>query len=516
MFIPKSKKYAKACAAVSISAVMLLSTPSLSSAASLLKLGSSGSEVREVQSRLKDLGYFNYSKITGYYGTVTRDAVKSFQASKGLTQDGIVGDNTRKHLFGETEKSSSSSKTSTPILKKGSRGSAVNQLQQLLKNKGYLKGAVDGIFGSGTDSAVRSFQKDAGLAVDGVVGSKTWSALQSGDTSSRGSSSSESTINVSLRKGSRGSAVTKLQELLKDKGYLKGKVDGIFGSGTDSAVRSFQKDAGLAVDGIVGAKTWSALQSGDSSSRGSSSSRDTTATRSLKIGSRGTEVANLQQRLKDLGYTIGKVDGIFGSQTQKAVKAFQKDNGLVADGIAGPKTIEKLSNPAKKGSTTESKDNESKSTEVQMLHWSEVDKLWPRDTYATIIDYDTGKSFRVMRSGGYNHADVETATAEDTAILKSLYGGAFSWSRRAIIVQVNGRSIAASMAGMPHAGRDDMPNRAMVSNRSGGYGYGQNLDAVKGNDMDGVFDIHFYGSKTHGSNSVCSQHQAQVKRAAGK
>ena len=102
MFIP-NQKYAKACAAVSISAVMLLSTPSLSSAASLLKLGSSGSEVREVQSRLKDLGYFNYSKITGYYGTVTRDAVKSFQASKGLTQDGIVGDNTRKHLFGETE-----------------------------------------------------------------------------------------------------------------------------------------------------------------------------------------------------------------------------------------------------------------------------------------------------------------------------------------------------------------------------------------------------------------------------
>ena len=438
MFIPKSKKYAKACAVLGISAIMLFSTPSPASAAKLLKVGSSGSEVREVQSRLKELGYFKYPNITGYYGTITRDAVKAFQASKGLAQDGIVG-------------------------------------------------------------------------------SKTWSALKSGSDSSRGSSTSENALNTLLKKGSRGSAVTQLQQLLKDKGYLTGSVDGIFGNQTYSAVRAFQKDAGLAVDGIVGSKTWTALQSGNTSSRGSSSSRDIISTETLKMGSRGTAVSNLQQRLKGLGYSIGKVDGIFGSQTQKAVKAFQKDNGLVADGIAGPKTIAKLNNPAKKSdSTSDTEKKESESTKVEMLHWSEVDKIWPRGTYATIIDYDTGKSFRAMRSGGYNHADVETATAEDTAILKSLYGGTFSWNRRAIIVKVNGRSIAASMAGMPHAGRDDKPNRAMVSNRSGGYGYGQNLDAVKGNDMDGVIDVHFYGSKTHETNRVCPQHQAQVQRAAGK
>lgn len=437
MFIPKSKKYAKACAAVGISAIMLFSTPSPSLAAKLLKVGSSGSEVREVQSRLKELGYFKYPNITGYYGTITQDAVKAFQASKGLAQDGIVG-------------------------------------------------------------------------------SKTWAALKSDGTTSSGSSSNSSSLNTLLKKGSRGSAVTQLQQLLKNKGYLKGSVDGIFGNQTYSAVKAFQKDAGLAVDGIVGSKTWAALQ-GNTTSRGSSSNRDISSTELLKIGSRGTAVSNLQQRLKDLGYSIGKVDGIFGSQTQKAVKEFQKDNGLAADGIAGPKTIAKLNNPAKKsGSGSNDEKQDSQSTKAEMLHWSEVDKLWPRGTYATIIDYDTGKSFKVMRSGGYNHADVETATAADTAILKSLYGGTFSWNRRAIIVKVNGRSIAASMAGMPHAGRDDKPNRAMVSNRSGGYGYGQNLDAVKGNDMDGVIDVHFYGSKTHGTNRVCPQHQAQVKRAAGK
>lgn len=446
MFIPKSKKHAKAYAAVSLSAALLFSTPSLASAASLLKIGSKGSEVREVQSRLKELGYFNYESITGYYGSITQNAVKEFQADKGISQDGIVGNDTRKHLFGgtSTSESSSSSQVSTPLLKKGSRGSAVTQLQQLLKDKGYLKGSVDGIFGNNTYSSVKSFQKDSGLVSDGIVGAKTWAALQSGSTPSRGSSGSSSKEEVNY--------------------------------------------SGL-----------------------------------LKIGSRGSKVSSLQQRLKDLGYLSGKVDGIFGPATEKALKSFQKDNGLVVDGIAGDKTFAKLDNPVNKGSGSSDRGgNQSRPTtpasdnEIEMLAWSEVDGIWPRGTYATVVDFDTGKSFKIMRSGGYNHADCETATAEDTKILKSLYGGAFSWNRRAIIIKVGSRSIAASMAGMPHAGRDDKPNRAMVSNRSGGYGYGQNLDAIKGNDMDGVFDIHFYGSKTHGTNREDPQHQAQVRRAAGK
>src|SRR5690606_17765463 len=58
----------------------------------------------------------------------------------------------------------------------------------------------------------------------------------------------------------------------------------------------------------------------------------------LRKGSRGTEVKKLQEQLNKLGYNCGKVDGIFGSRTESAVKAFQKDNGLVVDGIVGPKT----------------------------------------------------------------------------------------------------------------------------------------------------------------------------------
>lgn len=117
------------------------------------------------------------------------------------------------------------------------------------------------------------------------------------------------------------------------------------------------------------------------------------------------------------------------------------------------------------------------------------------------------------RTYGYNHADCEGLTAKDSAILKSIYSGSWSWTRRPIIVIIKGRKIAASMAGMPHAGLDRYPANVKVHGRSGGYGYGDNLDAVKGNIMDGHFDVHFLKSRTHGTNRVNAAHQNAIKRA---
>lgn len=77
--------------------------------------------------------------------------------------------------------------------------------------------------------------------------------------------------------------------------------------------------------------TIAAVQSGD----------DSVSTLS-KMGSRGDEVRRIQQKLKNWGYYTGSVDGIYGSQTQNAVRKFQRDNGLTVDGIAGPKTLSYL------------------------------------------------------------------------------------------------------------------------------------------------------------------------------
>jgi len=489
VILVKKGKTARIATALSISTMLLLSNTAMA-AGQLYKIGDRGAEVQKIQEALKNLGYFNH-EVTGYYGSVTKNAVIKFQASKGLSQDGIVGEKTMQLLLASSTKKESSrgdSDRDFPILKEGDSGEAVRRLQEALVANGYYTYPVDGVFGPGTRLAVEKFQKELGLLVDGVVGDVTWDHLL-GSIDREEEAVSEGGSGL-LKVGAEGQAVKDLQQKLKDRGFYQGKVDGIFGSGTKEALMEFQKAVGLSPDGVAGPATLAEL------------CKDFEF---IKEGSTGKCVEYLQQKLKELGYYTGKVDGVFGQGTVKALKSFQKAAGIAADGVAGPSTIAKLTAGSTSRGTTESR-------KVQRLSWSVVNSMWSRDFgEAIVIDYQTGKQFKVIRTGGYNHADVETATAKDTAILKQIYGGSFSWTRRPVIVVINGQRIAASMAGMPHAGRDDKPFRVNVSGRSGGYGYGVNYDGVKGNNMDGHFDIHFLGSKTHGTNRVDSQHQAALK-----
>lgn len=151
------------------------------------------------------------------------------------------------------------------------------------------------------------------------------------------------------------------------------------------------------------------------------------------------------------------------------------------------------------------------------LDWfEEVQFVFPRNTNATVRDIETGKTFRVKRTFGTNHADVEPLTKEDSAIIKEIWGGSWSWERRAVVVKPDSGQyvIAGSMTGYPHAGLNDYPPLATVNNRSGGFGRGQNFDVVKGNGVDGHFDIHFLNSRTHGTNTMQAEHQNMVQRAA--
>ncbi len=138
----------------------------------------------------------------------------------------------------------------------GSTGTEVRQIQTALKKQGYYTGSIDGIYGSGTQSAVRKFQAAKGLAVDGVCGNATLSALGIGGSA------------TTLRRGSSGSGVRQVQQRLLNWGYYSGSVDGIYGSATEAAVRKFQRNNGLTSDGICGIKTLSAM--GLSSVTGSS------------------------------------------------------------------------------------------------------------------------------------------------------------------------------------------------------------------------------------------------------
>lgn len=134
---------------------------------------------------------------------------------------------------------------------------------------------------------------------------------------------------ATIRYGNRGNMVKFLQSYLNLYGNALA-VDGIFGSGTQNAVMKFQKDNSLAVDGIVGKNTWRTLMMQDSKLP------------LLRRGSRGVYVRYLQQKLVAKLYPAGTADGIFGNNTEIAVKQFQQENDLVPDGIVGPLTWGKL------------------------------------------------------------------------------------------------------------------------------------------------------------------------------
>ncbi|CAM3109126.1 peptidoglycan-binding domain-containing protein [Stackebrandtia soli] len=131
---------------------------------------------------------------------------------------------------------------SWPTIRVGSTGADVTAGQYLLSARGHATTA-DGQFGPATNTSVKAFQSSKGLAVDGVVGPQTWSALI-----------------VTVSQGSNGSAVKAVQTQLNHLGASLA-VDGDFGSLTTTAVRNFQRQAGLTVDGVVGPQTWRALLS---------------------------------------------------------------------------------------------------------------------------------------------------------------------------------------------------------------------------------------------------------------
>lgn len=320
-----------------------------------------------------------------------------------------------------------------------------------------------------------------------------------------------------MRIGDENSDVKKLQQALDILGYYDGKIDGIYGDGTTQAVTQYQKDEGLEADGYAGTSTVTSIfgscsktsmttqpepgstASGSTSSSSSSSSKYPTVSSISEIGSApgtsregdsGSNVVKLQQALECLGYYDGAIDGVYGEGTVSAVKQFQKKRNMKDDGIAGTSTIRVLfGSVGESGSSSGS----SKTYETEVLDWfeDEVTKVIPKNARFTIKDVKTGKTFEVVRWSGYNHIDAEPRTAEDTATMKSIYGGEWSWSRRAILILYNGHVYAASMNGMPHG-----------------------TTTISSNNFDGHFCIHFKNSRTHESDKVDPDHQAAVTTAS--
>ena len=436
-----------------------------------LRMGDSGSAVKDLQTKLKKLGYYS-GTVDSTFGSGTYTAVRAFQKKYNLTADGVAGSETLKKL--DTAYKNADSDKDDGSLRKGATGSAVKNLQTKLKKLGFYNAYVDGSYGDTTVAAVKAFQKKYNLTADGVAGSETLKKL---DTAYKNADSDKD--DGSLRKGATGSAVKNLQTKLKKLGFYNAYVDGSYGDTTVAAVKAFQKKYNLTADGVAGSETLKKLDSAYKNADSNTSTDDD----SLRKGATGTAVKTLQTNLKKLGFYTAYVDGSFGSTTESAVKAFQKKYGLTADGVAGSATLKKIESAVASASSGK--------ITTERLDWFNGGKnVIPNGAVFQIKDVSTGLIFSVRRQSGGNHMDAEPLTAEDTAILKKINGGTFSWRRRAVLVKYNGHVYAASIYSEPHG-----------------------TNTILDNNFDGQFCLHFYGSKTHGTDRVDADHQKCVEQA---
>ena len=141
----------------------------------------------------------------------------------------------------------------SPIVKLGSQGQTVKDLQVHLNQTVAAHLIVDGIFGAKTEAAVKTTQSIFFLEIDGIVGAKTWTVLRTNEP-----------IELPVLKcGSKGDLVRRVQAVLKEASYKIGNLDGEFGALTEAAVTAFQNNRKLSVRqlGVIDQQTWKGLVS---------------------------------------------------------------------------------------------------------------------------------------------------------------------------------------------------------------------------------------------------------------
>lgn len=288
----------------------------------------------------------------GVFGAATRAAVVAFQSREGLTASGTVDDPTAQALGLVASAAAASSMEGLSL---GARGEGVRAVQQALHDSGvYVPGGIDGVFGTGTKTAISNFQRWNGLTVTGTVtqalikalglaGGASASATPQAVASGGGSQAASANGYVGLAEGARGALVEALQRALAGRGVpVSGGADGIFGPATATALRRFQQANGSTATGTVSEQDASRLGLSATADRQPSAASASPYV-GLSLGASGSKVTTLQRALIAAGVPVrGGADGAFGPATQSALVSYQRANGLSPSGAVDEATASKL------------------------------------------------------------------------------------------------------------------------------------------------------------------------------
>jgi len=317
--------------------------------------------VRRLQFYLSELGY-STNGIDGLLGTGTREAIRAFQRDHDFKITGRVKEDWVRKLYNAMQ----------------------SRVQTDLNKLGFYGGSIDGLMGSGTRDAIRAFRKQAGLPVnnaiepeltqalrsalqrqasttaashraddsktlqenlqvlgfnpgvpDGIVGSATQQAIR--DFQSRHQLTVTGQVNGEWRAVLERELLRAIQTQLADHGFEPGPADGEFGPQTEQAIRNFQKQIRLPVNGQASAQLLSALQKNTPKQQ-----PDQQAITARQSAQQRDRVERAQRRLQALDFKISTIDGELGSETGAAVKQFQQQQRLPVDGQISEQLISAL------------------------------------------------------------------------------------------------------------------------------------------------------------------------------
>ena len=332
----------------------------------VLRRGSTGSSVEQVQFWLSDLAQFDSSlvrvSVNGSYGAATERAVRAFQQKQNLTADGVVGQTTWNALYAAwVDAQSDLGGTAWPgtALRRGDTGMEVRLVQFWLRlaadNYSALRTVtVDGSYGAATVSAVTAFQSLFGLTADGVVGRSTWNKLKEVGLAVANkivaANVAPGQFTATTREGSSGTAVRAVQYYLRRLAAYYSDVptvtvDGKFGAATTRAVKAWQTRAGLTVDGVVGRLTFQSLYDAalalDTSGPVVRTVSLPAPDAALRPGDTGAAVLRLNRMLlflsqwiPEINFTAGGTPGsTFDPELEIAVRSAQRYFGLDETGV---------------------------------------------------------------------------------------------------------------------------------------------------------------------------------------
>lgn len=231
------------------------------------------------------------------------------------------------------------------VLQNGSTGSSVARMQKYLNDLRVKYPTlplltVDGKYGANTAKAVTTFQALNALTADGKIGPNTWNSIVLQYNALTGGSA-DTYPGIPLTSGMTGQDVTHMQIYLNDAAHPytainMQTVDGVYGANMTNATKRFQRQFGLPNDGVIGEQTWNKVVAVQKNQKTSVTTPYPGYV--IKIGATGDNVRYVQSYVSAAGTIKLTVDGVFGSNTQKAVIAFQAAHGLTPDGAVGSVT----------------------------------------------------------------------------------------------------------------------------------------------------------------------------------